>query len=100
MSERKFINTVILLLLLSLGLNAGMIVAASNLWFKLAEAEGHYVEARDFDRQLPDPTVYQIHKTKEGEAHIYCLNGTDATIRPAGTFGEMVVSCGTRGVNQ
>ena len=62
------------------------LLACSNLlWF------GFYGRSV---RALPDAKVYQIRKTDLGEARITCLNGGDATIRPVGEYGQIIVSCG------
>jgi hypothetical protein len=48
----------------------------------------------DYDQHLPDSAVYRLSKTADGELGVYCANGADATVRPSGEFGYIVVSCG------
>ena len=43
---------------------------------------------------MPDPGVYKLSATKQGELLVHCANGADATIRPVKQFGSIVVSCG------
>jgi hypothetical protein len=44
--------------------------------------------------QVPDAAVYRLSRTADGELGVYCANGADATVRPSGDFGYIVVSCG------
>lgn len=46
------------------------------------------------NQTLPNPKVYKLSATKNGELLVHCANGGDATIRPQKRFGSIVVSCG------
>lgn len=47
-----------------------------------------------FEPKMPDPKVYRLSRTANGELLVTCTNGADATIRVPDTFGTMIVSCG------
>jgi hypothetical protein len=47
------------------------------------------------DLRVPVPhSPYQTETTPTGEMKVTCTNGADATVRPTGQFGSVVISCG------